>query len=477
MLAGRTKEEILGDGESSMKALGFSDRTLNALRNRGVHTLEDLSGHNIEDYFSRPLIFSEAKVAEIILVLRENGVRIPTNRPEPDYWQGLLDRNKGIDFQTVWAGKCWHCGKAEVFGSTKVCDFCWGAIHSTLDVPWSFDWCSECDAPGEPLCDACYARMSSEGIERLQSTREVPRSVLRKFQPSENDRHFAKTVVERALADVWVHWGNVDKVKSENVASHVWAGRIFDRKFPDYSVLDARWSLPEQDPEADGVRTAWIWFAVLFFVPFGIFVGAALVWAANRRRDRALQHGFSTNDFHMARLAFEKEIADVVWRHADTVISTILKRASGDSSEAWRESVGGRWQPLAPLPEVPSRDISPTEAEQYVESVMLYLGLEGARITRQSRDGGVDVRSDLMLAQVKHQLAPVGVKVVREIHGVAASEEKRASVFARFGFTADAMSFGEKTGVFLFSYSPGLKAHTDESEKALKEGFPAILGH
>lgn len=464
------------DETTPVAALGFSDFVLNRLRNIKITKLGDLESFPIEDYFWAPVIFPEVAIAEVVMKLLELKKPLPSKLREEKEWREFADEHKGTDFSLHWKGKCWHCGKTEVPGDLKVCETCWDAIHNIMEVPWSFDWCSECEMPGEPLCDACFVSVSFDEKQRLKQTRRVPDRVLRRFSVSENDRHLAHAVVGKALEKSWVHWGNVDKVKSEEMKPCIWAGLMFDRKFPRYETLRESWSLQEVDPESDGVKTAWIWFAVLFFVPFGVIVGALLVWAANNKRDRAFQAGYSPNEFHLARLAFEEEIARLTTFYSDKEIDALLTKASGDSPDDWREGVGGLWQPLAPLPNIPERDIDPLEAEEYVASLMLYLGLVGTRTTRRSRDGGVDVRSDLMLAQVKHQLAPVGVKVVREIHGVAASEAKRASVFARFGFTADAISFGEKTGVFLFSYSPVLKAHTVESEKALKEGFPAILG-
>lgn len=141
------------------------------------------------------------------------------------------------------------------------------------------------------------------------------------------------------------------------------------------------------------------------------------------------------------------------------------------SLEEWTEALEGKWKPYAVLAEPPLITITPREAEIHCCQLMLYLGAKGSTITEYSQDGGVDVNSDDFVAQVKHQAAPVGVKVVRETLGVAAHLKKAAIVFAKSGFTNEAITFATQNNVLLFQYSNGIESWTVLSNHAVKNGL------
>ncbi len=92
-------------------------------------------------------------------------------------------------------------------------------------------------------------------------------------------------------------------------------------------------------------------------------------------------------------------------------------------------------------------------AERFAAAHMRALGFTDAAVTPPGPDGGIDVRSEAAVAQVKHFLTgAVGRPVVQQIRGAAGSGEQPIC-YSRSGFTADAIEFAQSTGVALFSYS------------------------
>jgi hypothetical protein len=145
------------------------------------------------------------------------------------------------------------------------------------------------------------------------------------------------------------------------------------------------------------------------------------------------------------------------------------------SLKEWQSRIGSRWVVLAAMPEPPLMTMTPREAEFYCSHLMLFYGAKGSQTTQYSQDGGIDVVSDNFVAQVKHQESPVGVKVVRETFGVSSQEKKLAIVFAKTGFTNDAISFATQNGVLLISYVRGPTSWTVATNKALKNGLMSVL--
>lgn len=144
---------------------------------------------------------------------------------------------------------------------------------------------------------------------------------------------------------------------------------------------------------------------------------------------------------------------------------------AAEGLEDWKKSVGNRWQPLGPRPLISPSGLTPKQAETYVAQLPKFYGLLGVKETRFTQDGGVDVSSETAVFQVKHQAARVGVQVVREIFGVAASLGKKAGVFSKTGFTREAIEFASVNRVTLFSYIPKLEGHTPLSRRIVQEGF------
>lgn len=108
----------------------------------------------------------------------------------------------------------------------------------------------------------------------------------------------------------------------------------------------------------------------------------------------------------------------------------------------------------APKPKADLKVMSPQEAEEFCSAWLRSLGFLDAQVTRFSRDGGIDVESQYLCAQVKHQVAPVGVKAVRELFGVAVHEKKIPVFFALSDYTLEAKTFATKVGMPIIRYFP-----------------------
>lgn len=148
---------------------------------------------------------------------------------------------------------------------------------------------------------------------------------------------------------------------------------------------------------------------------------------------------------------------------------------SNKSLAKWTEELAGKWKPLATRPNPPLMTITPREAEVHCCQVMLFYGAEGAQVTQYSQDGGIDVVAKNFIAQVKHQEAPVGVKVVRETFGVAEQEGKVGIVFGKNGFTNDGITFATQNGILLISYGREIESWTVATNKALTQGLTSVL--
>jgi hypothetical protein len=115
--------------------------------------------------------------------------------------------------------------------------------------------------------------------------------------------------------------------------------------------------------------------------------------------------------------------------------------------------------------------LTPEQAEEFSAAWLRSLGFRDATVTRFSRDGGVDVSSQVLVAQVKHQLAPVGVKAIRELFGVATHAKKIPVFFALSGYTNDAIDFAANVGMPLVQYSSSaLLPINDHAELLISEG-------
>lgn len=130
-----------------------------------------------------------------------------------------------------------------------------------------------------------------------------------------------------------------------------------------------------------------------------------------------------------------------------------------------------------PRPRPRLSGVTPRAAEHLVCEWMQHLGLNDAAVTQQSDDGGVDVTSRLVVAQVKHYAAPVGVDPIRSLHGVAIVSRRRAAFFTLTGYTRRAVEFADSAQMPLFIYSPpsgSLAGANSLGQTCLTAGFGAL---
>jgi hypothetical protein len=275
----------------------------------------------------------------------------------------------------------------------------------------------------------------------------VPEEVLDFFSFTEQDRTWAGAYVSQQLRGRWVSWDNKESVLRDLLeATGRTAKKYFDQKFPLYKNMVFKFSIVGYNP---GFMRR-------------VFLGEEPV------------QGYYTQAFTYKRDDFEKQLKEIIEDESKEQLDALVHKAYGLTPEDWRESVANRWQPLGPRPIIPPSGLNPKEAETYVAQLLKFFGLAGAKVTRYSRDGGVDVESVNGVFQVKHQVAPVGVGVVREIFGVAASTGKRAGVFAKTGFTKEAIEFAERNGIVLFSYTPTFQGRTKIAQGLVNSGFEAF---
>ena len=103
------------------------------------------------------------------------------------------------------------------------------------------------------------------------------------------------------------------------------------------------------------------------------------------------------------------------------------------------------------LQPTPVERLNARGAEYLACEWMRWLGIGDALVTPAQRDGGVDVRSREFLAQVKHLVnEPTGVAAIRQLHGVAAAEGRRALFFTSSSYTRDAIAFARSAHMALF---------------------------
>jgi hypothetical protein len=121
---------------------------------------------------------------------------------------------------------------------------------------------------------------------------------------------------------------------------------------------------------------------------------------------------------------------------------------------------------------------SPDDAEQVAAEWMRHLGFADARCTPAGTDGGVDVRSEGAVAQVKAQLTPVGRPELQALYGVARSEGRRPLFFSLMSYTAAALTWADEVGMALFRFDhAGLAEAVNAPAETLlaAAGGPSVL--
>jgi len=152
------------------------------------------------------------------------------------------------------------------------------------------------------------------------------------------------------------------------------------------------------------------------------------------------EFGQLSTDWFDALCSFVESFCEIFDAAIDESISRLLREA---------RTVGAF---VVPEPSAQLYGVSHVGAERLVADWMHHLGDGGASVTQTTGDGGVDVRSDRYIAQVKNYSENVGVEPIRELAGVAAVEGLPPLFFAARGYAPGAVRFADRSGVALFVY-------------------------
>jgi hypothetical protein len=95
---------------------------------------------------------------------------------------------------------------------------------------------------------------------------------------------------------------------------------------------------------------------------------------------------------------------------------------------------------------------NPRDAELVAVEWMRYWGFRDARATSVGADEGIDVMSEGAVAQVKAHMIPTGRPDLQNLAGIAAVEGKEGIFFSLNGYSAQAIEWGTKAKIALFTF-------------------------
>jgi Restriction endonuclease/Protein of unknown function (DUF2510) len=95
---------------------------------------------------------------------------------------------------------------------------------------------------------------------------------------------------------------------------------------------------------------------------------------------------------------------------------------------------------------------TPRDAEEAAARYMRYLGFADADVTSEGADGGIDVRSEQAVAQVKAHMTPVGRPDLQKLYGVQTVEKRQGLFFSLMHYTPNALAWAETVGMPLFRF-------------------------
>ncbi|MCT1396656.1 restriction endonuclease [Microbacterium sp. p3-SID338] len=138
-----------------------------------------------------------------------------------------------------------------------------------------------------------------------------------------------------------------------------------------------------------------------------------------------------------------------------------------------------RQRPPAPAPQ--PYGVNHQGAERFAADWMRHLGVRDAKVTQYSGDGGIDVESRYVIAQVKNLRAGSAVPIaqIRDLFGTATHRGKGAVLFTSGGVSQGGLEFSDQTGIALIQYNAergtlvGLNAR---GRTAIAQGFPVAFG-
>lgn len=263
---------------------------------------------------------------------------------------------------------------------------------------------------------------------------------IKKYLANASDRKWFEVQLEGLISREAHEWKNLSEAKAS----------LIDNYLPDLvkARLEKRSSSFDRDEHAE-IET------------FGRF------------QKRAKQAAWAR--WSLIKAEIRSSLLDIGIEVLDEKLDRFKKVSKSKKPLDLKVSVANKWQPLVNRPELPPREMTPTEAEHYVCNYLLFLGASGAKVSQQSRDGGIDVESENFIVQVKHQHAPVGVKVVREMLGSSMATGKQPVIFAKTGYSSDAAVFAYEQGVALFAYTPIFVGLFGQGQKYMFEGMEGII--
>lgn len=97
---------------------------------------------------------------------------------------------------------------------------------------------------------------------------------------------------------------------------------------------------------------------------------------------------------------------------------------------------------------------TPHQAELNAQALMRSWGFRDAVATTGGADGGIDVRSNRGLAQVKFKGAVAGRPELNQLYGARGTGTEQLIFFSASGYSAQAIEYADQVGIALFTYDP-----------------------
>ena len=103
---------------------------------------------------------------------------------------------------------------------------------------------------------------------------------------------------------------------------------------------------------------------------------------------------------------------------------------------------------------MPSPIDSWQDAERAAREALIDMGFSGVALTSSGSDGGVDVKADGLVAQVKaYMQGSIGRPEIQQLAGIASVENSTGVFFSLAPYTNEAQAWAEKAGIALFRLS------------------------
>ncbi|WP_136025512.1 MULTISPECIES: restriction endonuclease [unclassified Microbacterium] len=270
-----------------------------------------------------------------------------------------------------------------------------------------------------------------------------------------------------------------------------WRRRTLDRGEPDpginYLSLRAeatfRDYLEATGPTTDGrVRTTATDGAYHFNTPepstsqsarhAGTVAGASRLSFSERRRARKAQKIAEAEGALTAQRAQEQ------WDQEQRARAREAARRREEKVRLEHEAIRRR-RPEAPAPQ--PYGVNHKGAERLVADWMRHLGVHDAAVTQYSGDGGIDVDSRHVIAQVKnlHVSASVPIADIRDLFGTAQHRHKGAVLFTSGMVSQNGILFSDETGIALIRYDAEkgtLAGLNQRGQQVIASGFPTVFG-